>query len=143
MKGIENGPESSQPIGNGARVHAFRHKADSSRGGFSRAPKGGKIRKAVGQGDVSVEAIGGQIVLNFRNGTTGARAKIDDLAMAGRAQRLNKKRRHQSVEAKGCLHEAKVIRREISNDPRKPGLVFQFEEMEPGKHHRNATNLFP
>src|SRR5438874_13641659 len=97
----------------------------------SAVPKGGKIRKAVGQGDVRVEAIGGQIVLNFRNGTTAARAKIDDLAMPGRAQRFSKKRHHQAMEAKGCLHEAKVIRREIANDSRKPGLVFQVEEMEP------------
>src|SRR2546423_14821799 len=113
-------------------------KADSPRRGFCRPLKGSKIRKPVGQDDVRLEAGSGQCFLNFENGTPAARATIDDLAMAARAQSFAEERHDRAMEVEGCLDKAEVIRREIANQVREPGLVLEFEKMKPGKDHRNS-----
>jgi len=39
------------------------------------------------------------------------------------------------MQAEGCLNEAKIIGREITDDSRKPGLVLEFKKMKARKIH--------
>ena len=87
------------------------------------------VRKPIRQGRVDAHTRCGERVKHLRNGSASPGAQIEDMVTSGSCKSVGEQRHDCPMQVEASLDKMQVIGRVVADTSRKPGLIFELEQM--------------